>query len=141
MLGLLPGGTELTQARAGEADASCAGPARSSSHAWASGSCSPSSGLNYRIAWPGRPTPGTYRVVGTIRPQGSAVININQTIGFTAAKAAQLKREAPPVAGAPAAHSGTPIWVWIALAVGAAVVIALSIAVWKLTRRPRGALT
>jgi hypothetical protein len=69
------------------------------------------------------------------------VININRTIAFTAAKATQLKREAPPVARAPARPSGTPGWVWIALGLGTALLIALSIAVWKLARRPRAALT
>ena len=77
-------------------------------------------------------------MVGTISPKGSAVIKIDQTIAFTAAKAAQLKRETPLVAQAPG--SGTPGWVWIALAAAAALLIALLVTVYRLSRRPRAAV-
>jgi hypothetical protein len=138
VLGLAPGGTELTE-RA-QVNLRVQRGTRTIFKSTAGlGQLFPVGTLNYRIAWPGRPTTGAYQVVGTIRPQGSPVININRTIEFTAAKAKQLKREAPPVAGGQ--PSGTPGWVWIALGLGAALLIALSIAVWKLARRPRGALT
>lgn len=139
VLGLAPGGTELTE-RAQVNLRVLRGTRTIFKSTAGLGQLFPVGSLNYHIAWPGRPTTGTYRVVGTIRPQGSPVININRTITFTAAKAKQLKREAPPAAG-PARPSGTPGWVWIALGLGAALLIALSITVWKLTRRPRGALT
>ena len=56
---------------------------------------------------------------------------------FTPAKVKELERETPPVATAiapPAA--GMPMWVWITLAAGATLLLALLIAVWKLRRRP-----
>jgi hypothetical protein len=83
--------------------------------------------------WPGRPRQGTYHVLGTIRPQGSATIHINQTIKFTGALASRLARDTPS-AGQPAA-AGTPGWMLIALAMGPALVIALAAAVWRLAHR------
>jgi hypothetical protein len=140
VLGLAPGGTELTEGA--QVNLRVLRGTRTIFASTAGlGQLFPVGSLNYHIAWPGRPTTGAYQVVGTIRPQGSPVININRTIAFTAANATQLKREAPPVAQAPAQPSGTPGWVWIALGLGAAFLITLSIAVWKLARRPRVALT
>jgi bacteriorhodopsin len=76
-------------------------------------------------------------VRGTIRPQGSAVINIDRTIRFNAAKAAQLARALPSVAQAP--RSGTPTWMWVALAVAVALLLALLLTVWRLARPSRRA--
>jgi hypothetical protein len=39
---------------------------------------------------------GPTALLGTIRPQGSATIDIDRTVKFTAAKAAKLARETPP---------------------------------------------
>jgi hypothetical protein len=136
VLGLLPGGTELTQGARVHLRV-LRGARTIFTYASTLGQLFPGGGLSYRIAWPGRPTPGTYRVLGTIRPQGSAVINVDQTFSFTPQSAAELKRVTPPADQLPAA--GTPGWVWIALACGAALVIALSLAVWRLARRPREA--
>lgn len=137
VLGLLPGGTELTEAAPVRLRV-----LRGSRTIFTSvstlGQLFPRSGLDYRIAWPGRPTPGTYRVIGQIRPQGSAVINIDQTIEFSAAKASQLKRVTSPIAAAPG--SVMPGWVWIVLAGGATLLIGLSLAVFTLARRSRRAL-
>ncbi len=133
VLGLLPGGTELTQAAPVKLRV-LRGTRTVFTSAATLGQLFPGSGLNYRIAWPGRPTPGTYRVIGQIRPQGTAVINIDQTIRFSAAKASQLKRVTPPAAGTPG--SSTPGWIWIVLAAGAALLTGLSVAVFKLARRP-----
>ena len=66
------------------------------------------------------------------------MINIDQTIGFSAAKASRLKRVTSAVAGAPG--SSAPGWVWIVLAGGGALLIGLSLAVFKLARRPPRAL-
>jgi hypothetical protein len=38
------------------------------------------------------------------------------------------------------ATSSLPTWVWVVLAVGTAVLITLSLAVWKLARRPSRAV-
>ena len=94
----------------------------------------PTTSLNYDVPWQGRPTPGSYRVLGTIRPTGTAPVNIDTTVKFTGANAAQLKRETPPVSGA--ATNGLPGWVPIALTIATALLIALSLAVYKLARRP-----
>ena len=137
VLGLLPGGTELTEAAPVKLRV-LRGARTIFTSASTLGQLFPGSGLSYRIAWPGRPTPGTYRLIGQIRPQGSAVINIDQTFGFSTTKASQLKHVTSPVAGAPG--SSMPGWVWIVLAGGAALLIGLSLAVFKLARRPRRAL-
>lgn len=92
----------------------------------------PGSDLNYRIPWEGRPTEGDYHVVGTIRPQGAPVVNIDETIAFTPAKATELKRKTPPSQ----TTSILPAWVWVVLGAAAALLIALLVAVWKLRRRP-----
>jgi hypothetical protein len=138
VLGLLPGGTELTE-RAQVNLRVLRGTRTIFAYTGGLGQLFPGVGaLNFRIPWQGLPTPGIYHVLGTISPEGSAVIKIDQTIAFTTAKAAQLKREMPPVAQAPG--SGTPGWMWIALAVAVALLLALSVTVWRLARRPRRAL-
>jgi hypothetical protein len=137
VLGLLPGGTELTQSAAISLKVERGGRTILTSTSKL-GQMFPGSALNYRIPWPGRPTPGTYRLVGQIRPQGAAVTYIDQTVGFSAAKVSQLNHETPPLAQA--AGSGTPAWMWIVLAAGAAILIGLSFTVYKLARRPSRAL-
>ncbi len=93
----------------------------------------PNDRLDYRVAWKGRPTTGTYRVEGVIRPQGAAAIAVNRTITFTAAKTNQLIHETPPVATP--ATTGIAGWVWIALGIAAALLLLLSGTVYKLARR------
>jgi hypothetical protein len=137
MLGLLPGGTELTQGARVHLRI-LRGTRTVFTYESTLGQMFPGGGLSYRVPWPGRPTPGSYRLLGTVVPQGSAVINIDQSFGFTPRSAAKLQRVTPPVAPLPAA--GTPGWMVIALAIGAALLIGLSVAVWKLARRPRRAL-
>jgi hypothetical protein len=134
VLGLRPTGTELTQFASINLRVMRAGRTIFT-HSSTLGQMFPGSGLNYRIPWPGRPTPGTYHLIGQIRPQGSAVINIDRTIGFSTAKASQLKHETPPIAGAPG--SSMPSWIWIVLGGGTALLIGLSLTVYQLARRPR----
>jgi hypothetical protein len=136
VLGLLPGGTELTQGARVHLRV-LRGARTIFTYASTLGQMFPGGGLSYRVPWPGRPAPGPYRLLGTIRPQGSALINIDRTISFTLQSAAQLSRVTPPAAQLPGA--GAPRWVWIALGCGATLLIALSLAVWKLAHRPRGA--
>jgi hypothetical protein len=137
VLRLLPGGNELTEAAPVKLRVLRGGRTIFTSVATL-GQLFPGGGLDYRIAWPGRPTPGTYRLIGQIRPQGSAVINIDQTIGFNDANARQLKRVTSTLAGA--SGSSTPGWVWIVLGGGGTLLLGLSLAVFKLARRPPQAL-
>jgi hypothetical protein len=138
VLGLLPGGTELTEAAQVNLRV-LRGERTIFKSATGLGQLFPGGALSYRIAWPGTPTPGTYRVVGTIRPVGSRVIYIDQIVGYTVAKAAQLKHETPPVPVIHAPGSGIPGWVWIVLAFALALLIALAVVIWKLSRRLRAA--
>lgn len=69
-----------------------------------------------------------------IRPADAAPVYINRTVHFTEAAGARLQREAPPVTSPPT--SGIPWWVWLLLAAAAALVLALTVAVRKLSRRP-----
>jgi hypothetical protein len=90
--------------------------------------------LSYRIPWQGRPTTGAYSVIGAIHPKDAAIVHIDQTVQFTAATAARLQHVTPQPTQP--AKSAMPIWVWLALAVGASLLLGLSLTVWKLARRP-----
>jgi hypothetical protein len=137
VLGLLPRGTVLMQDAKVKLRVS-RGSKTILRNASALGQLIPDSRLDYRIAWNGRPTEGVYLVRGVIRPKGAAPVYINQTIGFTAAKVKELKRETPPVAQvALSKDAGLPMWVWLALAGGGALLLSLSLAVWRLARRGR----
>ncbi len=133
VLGLLPGGSKLIRSarvklRVLRDDKTVF------KHLSGLGQLFPGSALSYRIPWQGTPTDGSYRVLGVIRPKDAAEVQIDETVTFTSAKAAELEDEAPPAASA--ATSSMPPWVWLALTLGAALLVALSIAVWKLARRP-----
>jgi hypothetical protein len=137
VLGLLPAGNELTQ----DAPVNLRvlrGARTIFTYASTLGQLFPGSPVNFRIPWHGTPSPGAYHLIGTIRPKGSAVIYINQTIQFTPRGAAQLKRVTPPAAQPPSA--GIPGWVWIVLVCAAVLLIGLSLAVWKLSKRSRPAV-
>ncbi|MDP1848517.1 MAG: hypothetical protein Q8K79_12060 [Solirubrobacteraceae bacterium] len=137
VLGLRPGGTILTQSAPVRLRVS-RGPRTILRHSSTLGQLFPGDDLAFRIPWTGRPTEGVYRVRGVIRPMGSAPVYINRSITFTPAKANELKREAPPVAQvAPTEDAGLPMWVWLALAGAAVLLLTLSLAVWRLARRGR----
>jgi hypothetical protein len=133
MLGLQPRGSVLMQDAKVRLRVS-RGTRTILKHASTLGQLFPGSKLDYRIAWKGQPTEGSYRVKGVIRPRAAKPVYIDQSVKFTPAKAKELKRETPPVATAPGAGT-TPPWVWIALAGGAALLLALLFVIWKLARR------
>jgi hypothetical protein len=133
VLGLVPGGSELTE-QAKVKLRVLRGRRVIFTSTSTLGQLFPGGSLNYRIPWPGHPSEGTYHVLGTIRPQGAATIDVNKMIRFTGALATRLGRVTPP-ATRPAA-TGTPGWMLMALGVATFLLIALSTAVWKLARRP-----
>jgi hypothetical protein len=132
VLGLLPAGNVLIEAAPIRLRVS-RGAQTIFTYAAPIGQLFPGSPVTYRIAWKGRPTPGSYHVVGVIRPQGAAVVKIDETVGFTAKSLAQLETYTP---GVPQPTSSIPWWVWLALIAALALLIALSLAVWRLSRRP-----
>ena len=133
VLGLLPGGSKLI--RSARVKLRVLRDNKTVfKHLSGLGQLFPGSPLKYRIPWQGTLTDGSYRVLGVIRPKDAAEVQIDETVTFTSAKAAELEDEAPPPASA--ATSSMPPWVWLALAIGAALLVGLSIAVWKLARRP-----
>jgi hypothetical protein len=133
VLRLLPGGSELTE-QAKVKLRVLRGQRRIFTSASTLGQLFPGGSLNYRIPWPGHPSEGTYHVLGTIRPQGAATIDVNKIIKVTGALATRLARVTPPATQP--AGTGTPGWMLIALGVASVLLIALSTAVWKLARRP-----
>jgi hypothetical protein len=133
VLRLVPGGSELTE-QAQLKLRVLRGQHQVLASASTLGQLFPGGSLDYRVPWPGRPIEGTYHVLGTIRPQGAAVIYINQTIRFSGALATRLARDTPP--GTQQAAKGTLGWMLIALGVAAVLVITLPIAAWKVARRP-----
>ena len=135
MLALRPTGTELTEGAQVHLRV-MRGDRKIFSSSTAVGRMFPGSALNYRIPWRGTPKPGRYRITGTIRPQGSPVIKIDRTVGFTPATAAALKHVMLPAPGA-VSKSSLPSWVWIAAGAGAALLLALSVTVYRLARRTK----
>jgi hypothetical protein len=135
VLGLRPGGTVLTQSAPVRLRVS-RGPRTVLRHASTLGQLFPGDDLDFRIPWAGRPTEGAYLVRGVIRPQGAAPVYVNRSITFTPAKVKELKRETPLAAPvAQGGDAGLPMWVWLALAGGAVLLVTLSLAVWRLARR------
>jgi hypothetical protein len=137
VLRLRPSGTELTQGARVHLRV-LRGARTTFTYTSTLGQMFPGGDLSYRISWPGRPTPGTYRLLGTIRPRGLPVIKVDRTFGFSTHSAAHLKSMTPPATQDPA--TGMPAWVWVALGCGVALLTALSVAVLKLAGRPHRAL-
>ncbi len=103
------------------------------SYASTLGQLFPDAPLNYHIPWDGELRDGTYHVTGSIRPEGASAVNINRTIKVSRADAAQATHDAAATTRPGA--SNIPPWIWLTLALAAALLIALSASVWKLTRR------
>jgi hypothetical protein len=93
----------------------------------------PGAPLAYRIPWRGTPTEGSYRLRGTINPEGAPAVTIDQTVEFTSEHVADLKRLTPPAATQ--TPRGMPTWVWLALGLAVALLAVLSFTIWKLARR------
>jgi hypothetical protein len=90
----------------------------------------PDSTLDYRIPWEGRPTEGTYHVVGVIRPEGAPAVTIDRTVAFTADNSKELEHETPPGPQPPA----LPLWMWMVLAAAGTLLTVALLAVWRLKR-------
>jgi hypothetical protein len=100
-------------------------------HSASLGQLFPDSTLDYRIPWEGRPTEGTYHVVGVIRPEGAPAVRIDRTVTFTADSSEELERETPPGPQAPA----LPLWMWIVLGAAGTLLTVALMAVWRLKRQ------
>ena len=135
LLGLRPGGSVLTQSAPVKLRVS-RGSRTLFTHAATLGQLFPGATFEYRIPWRGRPTEGSYRVRGVIRPKGAAPLDIDSGVSFSAVKAGELARETPPV-DEPAKANGMPGWVWPVLGGAAILLIGLVLAVLLLARRSR----
>jgi hypothetical protein len=99
----------------------------------------PGASLSYRVPWPGSPVPGSYSVVGVVRPVGAPAVNINQTVTYTAKNAVHYRRVTTPGPPAPQPKSIIPAWMWAALAIGALAMLALAATVVRMRRPSTGA--
>jgi hypothetical protein len=135
LLGLRPGGSVLIESAPVKLRVS-RGSRTLFEHTATLGQLFPGDTFEYRIPWRGRPTEGSYRVRGVIRPKGAAPLYIDSGVRFSAAKAGELARETPPV-GQPAEADGMPGWVWPVLGGAAILLIVLLFAVLLLARRNR----
>jgi hypothetical protein len=132
VLGLAPGGSDLIESTAIKLRV-LRGQHTIFTTSTTLGQLFPGAPLAYRIPWKGRPAAGTYRVLGTIRPQGAPMIRVKANVTVTGAKAKQLQSGAP--AATTQATSRLPGWVWIALALAAVLLIVVPLFVWKHARR------
>jgi hypothetical protein len=133
MLGLAPGGSDLIESTAIKLQV-LRGQHTIFTTTTTLGQLFPGAPLAYRIPWKGRPAAGTYRVLGTIRPQGARIIRVKASVTVTGAKAKQLAA-ATPAAAEQQAGTSIPGWVWIALAIAAVLLIVIPLFVWKHARR------
>jgi hypothetical protein len=131
VLALLPGGSELIESATVSLRVS-RGLRTILTHSSTLGQLFPGAGLNFRIPWEGQPTKGTYRVVGVIRPEGAAAIDIDQTLTFSPANVTELEHRTAQPAPLPL----LPRWLWLVLAAAAVLIVVLVVAVWRLKRRP-----
>ncbi len=135
VLGLRAGGSDLIPSTAITLHV-LRGSRRLFSAATTLGQLFPGAPLAYRTPWKGRPAAGTYRVQGTIRPQGAAMIRVDARLTVSAAKARQLARGT--TAATRQAIPRTPGWVWVALTLAATLLIVIPVAVWKRARSSAG---
>jgi hypothetical protein len=133
LLGLAPGGSDLIESTAVKLHVLRGRHAVFSTNTTL-GQLFPGAPLAYRIPWKGRPAAGSYRVVGTIRPQGARVIHVNASLTVSGAKAKQLAQGTAAATQQQAATS-IPGWIWIALTLAAVLLIVVPLFVWKHARR------
>jgi hypothetical protein len=133
MLGLAPGGSDLIESTAIKLRV-LRGHHTIFTTGTTLGQLFPGAPLAYRIPWKGRPAAGTYRALGTIRPQRARTIRVKANVTVTGAKAKQLAHGTLAAAQQQAATS-IPGWVWIALAIAAGLLIVIPLFVWKHARR------
>jgi hypothetical protein len=130
VLGIVPRGSELIPTT--DLDLRVSRGSRTVlTHSASLGQLFPDSALDYRIPWEGRPTEGTYHVVGVIRPEGAPAVTIDRTVAFTADSTRELERETPPGPRAPA----LPLWMWLVLAAAGTLLAVALMAVWRLKRQ------
>jgi hypothetical protein len=136
ILGLLPRGTVLMQGAHVKLRVSRFGRTVMRADA-VLGQLFPDSRLDYRIAWSGRPTKGTYRVQGVVRPVGAPTVLVDQRIAFTPKQARSLTRQAPAAVVQPG-RTAAPVWMVPALVGAGALLLLLLLVIQRLLRRRPG---
>ena len=96
----------------------------------------PKTTIRYPIAWRGTPTPGVYRVSGTVTPKGGRVVRVDKTVRFgkPEAKTVQQLEGVPP---SDHAEDGGPPLMLIALGVAVLLAIVASVALPAAAAPPR----
>ncbi len=93
MLGLRMGGSELIEGAHINLRV-LRGRRTSFTYASTLGQLFPDTTLSYHIPWIGQLRQGTYRVIGSIRPQDAAAVDIDRTVEVSGAKTAQAQHDA-----------------------------------------------
>jgi hypothetical protein len=93
----------------------------------------PASAIRYPIAVKGVPD-GSYRLTGTITPEGAAPLRVDRTVRFTKAQTRSATKQAAAI-GTPVIAGGIPLGIWLALGGAVGLVGALAVAFWRQHRR------
>lgn len=95
----------------------------------------PKTAISLHVPWEGQPVEGTYRVTGTLRPQGARAVSFDRTVSFGGDAIKQFRR----LTGRPAqAGSSTPLVLIVLLAVAFSAALIFGVAYWRVRRRVGG---
>jgi hypothetical protein len=95
----------------------------------------PQTTIRYPIAWHGTPKPGTYRLTGTVKPEGGRVVRIDKTVTFGKPEAKKVRQQAGAAPSHDAGAGGPPLALVIALGAALLLAIAASVGYLRLRRR------
>ena len=95
----------------------------------------PQTTIRYPIAWRGTPKPGTYRLTGTVKPQGAKVVRIDKTVTFGKPEAKKVQQQTGVAPIDDAEAGGPPLMLVIALGAALLLAIAASAGYLRLRRR------
>jgi hypothetical protein len=94
----------------------------------------PRTSITYHVPWEGTPVEGTYRVQGTLRPQGAPVVSFDRTVTFGSKAISQYRRQTGRQAKS---SGGVPFVVVVALALAVVLAVAFGIAYTRARRALR----